>query len=67
MPSLSKISGDAIDSLAERWGVRRLYTFPKGISQWVNVVALLGFELAYFGAAVQYFGHYATGTNATTE
>ena len=39
------------------WGdIRGFDIFPKSLQ--VNVIAWLGFELAYFKAAVQYFSHY---------
>ena len=42
---------------------KRVYTFPKGISPKVNVIAQLEFELAYFEAAVQRYSHYAIRVN----
>ena len=36
--------------------------FSKGISPKVKVIAQLGFELAHFKAAVQYFSHCTKGT-----
>ena len=37
------------------------HIFPKGISRKVNWIVVLGFEFAYFEAAVEYFSHYVTG------
>ena len=39
-----------------------VFTFPKGISPKVNVIARLEFELAYYDVVVQYVSHYATTT-----
>ena len=36
--------------------------FLRAISLKMNVIERLEFELVYFGAAFQYFSHYATGT-----
>ena len=35
-------------------GNERSHTFPKGISLKVNVIALLGFELAYYDVAAKH-------------
>ena len=36
------------------------YSFRKGISPKVNVIALLGFELPYYDVAAQRVSHYAS-------
>ena len=41
------------------------YTFPKGISLKVNVIARLMFEPAYYDVAVQHISHYAVRTPST--
>ena len=40
--------------------INGVYTFPKGISPKVNVIAWLEFELAYYDVKVQHVNHYAT-------
>ena len=40
----------------------RVHDFPKGISQKVNVIALLVFEFIYYGVTVQNVCHYTTKT-----
>ena len=40
---------------------KRVHTIPKGISPKVNVIAWLGFKLAYYDVAVQNVGHYIIG------
>ena len=39
-------------------------SFPKSISPKVNVIARLGFELAYFEDIVWHFSHYTTQTSS---
>ena len=39
-----------------------VHNLPKGIDPKVTVITWLDFKLAYFEAAVQHFGHYATRT-----
>ena len=51
--------------LTHSWEDKVLRTFPKGISPKVNVIARLGFELAYYDSAGQYFNHYITRTLQT--
>ena len=41
---------------------KRLYTFPKGISPQVNVIARLEFELTYYNITVQNINHMAMAT-----
>ena len=42
-------------------GDKRVYTFHKGISPKVNVIAPQGFELIYNNVTVLHVSHYATG------
>ena len=44
------------------WKDKEVHPFSKGISLKVNVKAQLESELAYSGAVVQHFSHYATVT-----
>ena len=44
------------------WEDKEVHTFPKGIYPKVNVIALLGFELAHYDSAVQRFVHSASRT-----
>ena len=37
--------------------IKRFHSFPKGISQKVNVIARLEFELVYYDIAVQYVSY----------
>ena len=39
-----------------------VYTFCKGISPKVNVMARLEFELVYYDVAIQHASYYSTGT-----
>ena len=41
-----------------------MHTFPKGIIPKLNVIALLGFELAYFETPVHHFYQYLMETPA---
>ena len=43
--------------------IERLYIFPKDINPKVDVIAWLGFEIAYFEAAVQHVSNYAKGSS----
>ena len=40
-----------------------VHTFPKSISPKVNVIAQLGYKLAYSEPTFKFFIHYATGTS----
>ena len=44
--------------LTHSWDNKTVHTFPRGIYSKVNVTAWLGFELAYFEAAVQHISHF---------
>ena len=54
--------------LTQSWkvGDKGIYTFPKGVSLRVNMIAWLEFEFAYFEAAVRHFDFYATPTPPLT-
>ena len=41
---------------------KEVYTFPKGISPKVNIIAQREFKLTQFEASVQHFGHYVIET-----
>ena len=43
--SLNKYNSGTIQPIG--WGIKGVNTFPKGISLKMNVIAWLGFELAY--------------------
>ena len=45
-----------------RGGVKKVHTFNKGISQKVNVMAQVAFELAYDHVAIQHISHYTERT-----
>ena len=47
--------------LTHCWKDKGVYTFLTGNSLKVNVIALLGFALAYLDSAIQYFNHDAMG------
>ena len=55
-PPLLKNSSDYY--LTDSWKDKKIYTFPKGFSRKVNVLAQLEFDLAYIVPAVQHFSHY---------
>ena len=42
-------------------GDKGYHTFPKSISQKVNVIAQLDFELTYYNVAVLHVNHYVSG------
>ena len=44
-------------------GTKEVLTFPKGYNLIVNVMARLGFELAYNNVTVKHVNHYTTGTH----
>ena len=48
--------------LTHSWEDKGVHTFPKGICLKVNVIARLGFELAYYDPAIQRFDHYTMRT-----
>ena len=48
--------------LTHRWEYKGVHTFPKGICPKVNVIARLGFELAYYDSVSHLLNHYATRT-----
>ena len=49
--------------LTDSWGEDKgVYIFPKGISPKENIIAWLGFELAYYNVIVQHISHCATET-----
>ena len=59
-PSLKKGSWDSIQPIAGE--DKEVYTFPKGLSPKVNMIAPLEFELAYHDIAVQHVSHDTMGT-----
>ena len=48
--------------LTHSWEDKGAHTFPRGICPKVNVIARLGYELAYYDSAVHRFKHYTTRT-----
>ena len=48
------------DNIYRYLGDKRVHSFHKFISQGVNIITWLTFELTYFVAAIQYFSHYTT-------
>ena len=48
--------------LTHSWEDKRVHTFLKGLCPKVNVIARLGYELAYYDSAVHRFNHYTTRT-----
>ena len=53
--SLQKNSNDTVQPIIGE--IKRVYSFPNGISPKLDIIAQIELELAYFKAAVQYFNH----------
>ena len=44
----------------QSWDDKGVHAFPKGICPKVNIIAWLGFELAYYDSVDHRFNHYTT-------
>ena len=55
-----KNSGGTVELITRR--IKGFIPFPKGICSKMNVIARLGFELAYYVSAVQRLNHYTSST-----
>ena len=55
-------SGISIINLINSWANKVVHSFHKGIRPKVNIIAWLGFELAYYNVAFQHINHYTTET-----